>query len=71
MPDYDDKDIKNAGFNSDRNILYWNGHAHNNGKEKDELYFFTAAAATTYTINVNGFTANGEIIYKKANFISH
>ena len=68
MPDYDDKGIKNADFTDGRSTLYWNGHVYTNGKGKAELHFFTADAATTYTITVTGITASGDIIYKKASF---
>ncbi len=68
MSDYDDKGIKEADFKDSRSTLYWNGHLYTNDKGKAAVSFFTADAASTYTITVSGITVNGEVIYKKSAF---
>jgi TonB-dependent SusC/RagA subfamily outer membrane receptor len=68
MPDYSDQSIKNKDFADTRSTIYWNGHVYTDAKGKAELKFYTADAATTYTVTVTGITADGDIIYKKASF---
>jgi TonB-dependent Receptor Plug Domain len=66
MPDYNDKNLKNAAFKDYRSTLFWNGHVYSNPNGKATVEFFTADLPTTYTITVTGVTASGDIIYKKA-----
>lgn len=65
IPDYENLSIKNGNFKDHRPNIYWNGHLYTNEKGKANIQFYTADDATTYTIQIVGLTATGDIIYKK------
>lgn len=65
IPDYEDLSIKNGNFKDHRPNIYWNGHLYTNEKGKANIQFYTADDSTTYTIQIVGLTATGDIIYKK------
>lgn len=65
VPEYDNLSIKNGNFKDHRPNIYWNGHLYTNEKGKASIQFYTADDSTSYTIQIVGLTATGDIIYKK------
>ena len=65
VPEYDNLNIKNGNFKDNRSTIYWNGHTYTNEKGKANIQFYTADNANSYTIQIVGLTATGDIIYKK------
>ncbi len=65
VPEYENLSIKNGNFKDHRSTIYWNGHLYTNEKGKANIQFYTADDAKTYTIQIVGLTATGDIIYKK------
>ena len=68
VPEYDNLNIKNGNFKDNRSTIYWNGHTYTNEKGKANIQFDTADNANSYTIQIVGLTATGDIIYKKQKF---
>ena len=65
VPEYDNLNIKNGNFKDNRSTIYWNGHTYTNEKGKANIQFYTADSTNSYTIQIVGLTATGDIIYKK------
>lgn len=65
VPEYENLSIKNGNFKDHRSTIYWNGHLYTNEKGKANIQFYTADDPTSYTIQIVGLTATGDIIYKK------
>ena len=65
VPEYDNLNIKNGNFKDNRSTIYWNGHTYTNEKGKANIQFYTADSTKSYTIQIVGLTATGDIIYKK------
>jgi hypothetical protein len=65
MPDYSTKDLKNSKEPDNRNTIYWNGNIVTDVAGKSTISFYTADAATTYSVVITGITANGDYVYKR------
>lgn len=63
VPNYNDDDIRSSAAPDLRTTLYWNGNVVTDDNGKVALSFFTADAATTYTVIVTGITITGEHIF--------
>jgi TonB-dependent SusC/RagA subfamily outer membrane receptor len=57
--DYSIKENKNVKIPDTRSLIYWNGDGLTDANGKATVSFYTADAATTYTVIVTGMTAKG------------
>ncbi len=64
QPAYDKKEIKKAAVPDLRSTIYWSGNVLTDLQGKARLSFYTADAATSYTVIVTGVTTSGDLLYK-------
>lgn len=66
FPDYDKKEIKKISDPDQRSTVYWNGNIITDNNGKASVNFFTADTKTSYTIAMEGVTANGILVYAQS-----
>ncbi|MBS1596897.1 MAG: hypothetical protein JST75_01640 [Bacteroidetes bacterium] len=66
FPDYDKKEIKKSPDPDQRSIIYWNGNIVTDNNGKASVNFFTADTKTSYTVAMEGVTANGTLVYAQS-----
>jgi hypothetical protein len=66
MPDYTNKQVRNASYPDVRTTIYWNGDIITDKNGKASVNFFTADLPATYIVVVSGITENGYKVFKTA-----
>ena len=64
-PDHSLKEYKKSTASDLRSTIYWNPGLLTGKDGKSSIHFYTADAATTYTVTIMGISSDGAIVYKK------